>query len=141
LGAGNRLPNAGRVFVSVREADKESAVWLSELLVESGFEILATAGTHKALLEAGVQSTSVAKVTDGARPHIVDRLLSGDVALVVNTTEGAKAIADSKSIRQATLVHAIPYFTTMAGGLAAAQAILRHADMTEVRSIQSYHGG
>jgi len=141
LGAGCRLPTSGRVFVSVREADRPAAIQLSQLLVESGFDILATAGTHRALNAAGVKSSSVAKVTDGARPHIVDRLLSGDVALVVNTTEGAKAIADSKSIRQAALVHAIPYFTTIAGGLAAAQAILRHADMTEVKSIQDYHGG
>jgi len=141
LGAGSRLPNSGRAFISVREADRPAAARLSRLLVESGFEILATSGTGKALSEAGVKSTTVAKVTDGARPHIVDRMLSGDVALVVNTTEGAKAIADSKSIRQAALVHAIPYFTTIAGGLAAAQAILRHADMTEVKSIQDYHGG
>jgi len=141
LGAGCILPQGGRVFVSVREVDKPAAIRISQILAEAGFDILATSGTHRALSEAGVKSTSVAKVTDGARPHIVDRLLSGDVALIVNTTEGAQAIADSKSIRQAALVHAIPYFTTIAGGLAAAEAILRHADMTEVKSIQDYHGG
>jgi len=141
LGAGCILPQSGRIFVSVREADKAAAIRISQILVEAGFDILATSGTHRALSEAGVESTSVAKVTDGARPHIVDRLLSGDVALIVNTTEGAQAIADSKSIRQAALVHAIPYFTTSAGGLAAAEAMLRHADMTEVKSIQDYHGG
>ncbi len=141
LAAGSRLPSAGRAFVSVREVDKDAAVRLSRLLVEAGFEVLATSGTHKALADAGICSESVAKVTDGARPHIVDRLLSGDVALIVNTTEGAKAIADSKSIRQAALDHGISYFTTMAGGQAAAEAILRRADMTEVKSIQAYHGG
>jgi len=141
LGAGCILPQSGRVFVSVRETDRPAAIRIGQILVEAGFEILATSGTHRALSEAGVESTSVAKVTDGARPHIVDRLLSGDVALIVNTTEGAQAIADSKSIRQAALVHAIPYFTTSAGGLAAAEAMLRHADMTEVKSIQDYHGG
>jgi len=141
LGAGNLLPQGGRVFVSVREIDKPAAIRISQLLAEAGFDILATSGTHLALSEAGVKSISVAKVTDGVRPHIVDRLLSGDVALIINTTEGAQAIADSKSIRQAALIHAIPYFTTIAGGLAAAEAILRHADMTEVKSIQDYHGG
>jgi len=141
LAAGCRLPSAGRAFVSVREVDKGAAVRLSRLLVEAGFEVLATSGTHKALSEAGVVSKSVAKVTDGARPHIVDRLLSGEVALIVNTTEGAQAIADSKSIRQAALDQGISYFTTMAGGQAAAEAILRSADMTEVKSIQAYHGG
>jgi len=141
LGAGSRLPNSGRAFISVREQDKAAAARVGQLLVDAGFEILATSGTGRALNEAGVKSTQVAKVTDGARPHIVDRMLSGDVSLVINTTEGAKAIADSKSIRQAALVHAIPYFTTIAGGLAASQAILRHADMTEVKSIQDYHGG
>ncbi len=141
LGAGSPLPSAGRAFVSVREGDKAAAVRLSRLLVEAGFEVLATSGTHKALREAGVRSESVAKVTDGARPHIVDRLLSGDVALIVNTTEGAQAIADSKSIRQAALDRGISYFTTMAGGQAAAEAIACHADMNEVKSIQAYHGG
>ncbi|MDX8391314.1 MAG: carbamoyl-phosphate synthase large subunit [Mariprofundaceae bacterium] len=141
LGAGSRLPTTGRVFVSVREGDKIAAVALSRLLVEAGFEVLATSGTHKALRDAGVRSESVAKVTDGARPHIVDRLLSGDVALIVNTTEGVRAIADSKSIRQAALDQGIPYFTTIAGGHAAAEAIACHADMHEVKSIQAYHGG
>ena len=141
LGAGCILPHSGRVFVSVRETDRPAAIRIGQILVEAGFKILATSGTHRALSKAGVESTSVAKVTDGARPHIVDRLLSGDVALIINTTEGAQAIADSKSIRQAALVHAIPYFTTSAGGLAAAEAMLRHADMTEVKSIQDYHGG
>ncbi|MDQ6971259.1 MAG: carbamoyl phosphate synthase large subunit, partial [Mariprofundaceae bacterium] len=141
LGAGCCLPLSGRVFVSVREVDKPAAIILSGMLADAGFEVVATSGTHHALSQAGVQSTPVAKVTDGSRPHIVDRLLSGEVALIVNTTEGAQAITDSKSIRQAALDQAIPYFTTIAGGLAAAEAIVRHADMTEVKTIQAYHGG
>jgi len=141
MGGGCRLPDTGRAFISVRDVDKEAAVCLGRMLVHEGFEILATTGTHAALQAAGVASSHVAKVIDGVRPHIVDRLLSGDVALIVNTTEGAQAIADSKSIRQAALDQAIPYFTTMAGGLAAAQAIASSADMMEVKSIQAYHGG
>ena len=139
LGAGVRLPQGGRAFVSVRDEDKEAAVRLGRVLTGAGFEILATSGTHAALAAAGVPAERVAKVIDGVRPHIVDRLLSGDVDLIVNTTEGAQAIADSKSIRQAALDRGIPYFTTMAGGLAAAEAIARSTDLLEVASIQSHH--
>jgi len=141
LGAGCRLPQQGRAFISVRDADKDEAVRLSRMLVAAGFEILGTTGTHAALRKAGVPGELVAKVIDGVRPHIVDRLLSGDVDFIVNTTEGAQAIVDSRSIRQAALDQAIPYFTTMAGGLAAAGAILSRADPAEVKSIQEYHGG
>ncbi len=139
LGAGVRLPESGRAFVSVREVDKEQAVRLGRMLASAGFEILATTGTHIALQAADVASTLVAKVTDGTRPHIVDRIMNGDVNLIVNTTEGAQAIADSKSIRQEALNRAVVYFTTMAGGLAAAEAILSRADVTQVRCLQEYH--
>ncbi|MDX8401163.1 MAG: carbamoyl phosphate synthase large subunit, partial [Mariprofundaceae bacterium] len=139
LGAGQRLPERGTAFISVRDADKPRAVELARLLREAGFALLATGGTAKVLTEGGIEVETVAKVIDGVRPHIVDRLLSGDVDLVVNTTEGARAIRDSKSIRQAALDHGIVYFTTIAGGLAAAMAIARGSDVTAVRSIQSYH--
>jgi len=141
LGGGHRLPDTGSAFISVRDVDKEAAVRVGRILVSAGFDLLGTTGTHAALQAAGVTSSHVAKVIDGVRPHIVDLLLSGDVDLIVNTTEGAQAIADSKSIRQAALNQAIPYFTTMAGGLAAAQAILSSVDLMEVKSIQAYHGG
>ncbi|HXH72800.1 MAG TPA: carbamoyl-phosphate synthase large subunit [Mariprofundaceae bacterium] len=140
LGAGVKLPKHGRVFVSVREADKPRVVELGKRLAGHGFEVLSTTGTHKLLTEAGVPSTLVYKVIDGQRPHIVDRLLNGEVVLIVNTTEGAQAIKDSKSIRQAALDRGIAYFTTIEGGLAAAQAIDQSADVTEVHSIQYYHG-
>jgi len=141
LAAGQVLPTTGTVFVSVRDADKPGAVRLAGKLREAGFRILATAGTHAALVAAGIEAEVVAKVNEGVRPHIVDRLLSGGVDFVVNTTEGAKAIADSKSIRQAALDRGIAYFTTMAGGLAAADAIMRADDAIEVASIQHYHKG
>jgi len=140
LGVGVRLPESGTAFISVREADKAAAVEVGRLLAGAGFSLLATSGTHKALREAGLESESVPKVTDGVRPHIVDRLLNDEVALIVNTTEGEQAIKDSKSIRQATLDRGIAYYTTMAGGLAAAQAIAGHSDVTKVKSIQEYHG-
>ena len=139
LGASVRLPKSGRAFISVRDADKNRIEELAKMLVDSGFEVLATSGTHKFLTEAGIKNTKVAKVTDGVRPHIVDRLLSDEVAFIVNTTEGAQAIKDSKSIRQAALDRGIVYFTTMAGGLAAAEAIASRSDVTDVTSIQDYH--
>jgi len=139
LGAGVKLPEFGRAFISVREADKPDAVEIARVLVEAGFELLATSGTHQALTDAGLVAESVAKVTDGTRPHIVDRLLSDEVDLIINTTEGEQAIKDSKSIRQATLDRGIAYYTTMAGGLAAAQAIAGQSDVTVVKSIQEYH--
>ncbi len=141
LGAGLRLPESGCAFISVRDADKARAAELARMLHGAGFRLLATAGTAEALAREGLPVDTVAKVIDGVRPHIVDRLLSGDVDLIVNTTEGARAIADSKSIRQAALDRGIVYFTTIAGGLAAAQAIASAADVTAVRSIQSYHEG
>ncbi|HXH64165.1 MAG TPA: carbamoyl-phosphate synthase large subunit, partial [Mariprofundaceae bacterium] len=139
LGAGQRLPKGGRAFLSVRDADKAQMVPLAKMLVSAGFDVLATTGCHQALSEAGVPSTHVAKVIDGQRPHIVDRLLNDEVDLIVNTTEGAQAVRDSKSIRQTALERKISYYTTIEGGLAAAAAILSTADVTAVRSIQEYH--
>jgi carbamoyl-phosphate synthase large subunit len=139
LGAGQRLPKGGRTFLSVRDADKERMVPLAKMLVSAGFEVLATTGCHQALSEAGVPSTRVNKVGEGQRPHIVDRLLNDEVDLIVNTTEGAQAVRDSKSIRQAALERKIAYYTTIEGGLAAAAAILSTSDVTAVRSIQEYH--
>ncbi len=140
LGVGVNLPVSGTAFISVREVDKAAAVEVGRVLAGAGFKLLATSGTCKALNEAGLQSESVPKVIDGIRPHIVDRLLNDEVALIVNTTEGEQAIKDSKSIRQATLDRGIAYYTTMAGGMAAAQAIAGHSDVTVVKSIQDYHG-
>ena len=139
LGGGLRLPDSGTAFVSVRDADKAGAVQLARVLADAGFELLATSGTHQMLADADIVSEKVAKVTDGTRPHIVDQLLSDRVNLIVNTTEGLQAVKDSKSIRQAALERGIAYFTTLAGGLAAAEAIAGHSDVTAVKSIQEYH--
>ncbi len=141
LGGGLRLPESGTAFVSVRDADKDGAVQLGKTLADAGFKLLATNGTHQVLADAGVTAEKAAKVTDGIRPHIVDQLLSDKVNLIVNTTEGLQAVKDSKSIRQATLERGIAYFTTLAGGLAAAEAIAGQSDVTAVKSIQEYHKG
>jgi carbamoyl-phosphate synthase large subunit len=138
LGVGNTLPLEGAVFVSVRDGDKAALIGPCRDLVAMGFSLVATAGTADALAAAGLAVERVNKVRDG-RPHIVDRMLSGGVQLVFNTTEGAQAIADSFSLRRTALTHDIPYYTTVAGARAAVQAIdaLRKGDL-EVAPLQSY---
>jgi carbamoyl-phosphate synthase large subunit len=141
LGSGTDLPLAGRVFVSVRDRDKPAMVGPCRRLVEMGFSLIATSGTGALLRQAGVAVEIVNKVLEG-RPHIVDRMLSGEVQLLFNTTEGAQAIADSFSLRRTALTHNIPYYTTVAGARAAVQAIAAlKTGSLEVASLQSYFIG
>ncbi|HJU30930.1 MAG TPA: carbamoyl-phosphate synthase large subunit [Hyphomicrobiaceae bacterium] len=138
LGAGNMLPMKGSVFVSVRDADKEGILGAVRDLVDLGFRILATRGTRRALAAHGIPCEQVNKVLEG-RPHIVDLMKNGEAHLVFNTTEGAKALADSKDIRRTALLNHIPYYTTLAGALAATQAIKALASGTlTVAPLQSY---
>jgi carbamoyl-phosphate synthase large subunit len=138
LGAGISLPLQGSVFVSVRDQDKEPLIEPCRRLVEMGFALVATKGTAVTLAAAGLPVTHVNKVREG-RPHIVDRMLSGRVQLVFNTTEGSQAIADSFSLRRTALTHGIPYYTTVAGARAAVQAITAlRAGSLEVAPLQSY---
>ena len=111
------------------------------LLKSLGFRVIATSGTQRYLVEQGVQSEKINKVAEG-RPHIVDAIRNGEVALVFNTTEGALALADSRSLRRAALLHKVPYYTTLSGAVAAAQGIKAYlgGDL-EVRALQSYFGG
>ena len=138
IAAGNSLPLKGRVFISVRDEDKAGATDLARRLAAMGFEILATAGTCTYLGERGVTATPVLKVADG-RPHIVDKIIDGDVALVFNTTSGRQAIEDSFSIRRETLMHGIPYFTALTSCRAAVSAIeaLQQGPLS-VKSLQEY---
>jgi carbamoyl-phosphate synthase large subunit len=122
LAANVRLPVAGTAFVSVRDADKGPIAPVARRLADMGFRIIATRGTAAFLVAAGVPATVVNKVSEG-RPHVVDLLKSGEVQLVLNTTEGKLAIADSFSIRQQALTTDIPYYTTVSGARAAAEAI------------------
>jgi carbamoyl-phosphate synthase large subunit len=141
LGAGVDLPLAGAVFVSVRDHDKPAMVKPCLRLAEMGFSLIATSGTASLLRQAGIAVEVINKVLEG-RPHIVDRMLSGGVQLVFNTTEGAQAIADSFSLRRTALTHNIPYYTTVAGARAAVQAIAAlKAGNLEVASLQSYFEG
>jgi carbamoyl-phosphate synthase large subunit len=138
LAGGVVLPAAGGVFVSVKDADKPRIVEPVRLLIERGFRILATGGTHDYLTGVGLDAHVVRKVLEG-RPHIVDAMKNGDVQLVFNTTEGRQSLEDSFSLRRAALMLKIPYYTTAAGALAASQAIIALLDGTlEVRPLQSH---
>jgi carbamoyl-phosphate synthase large subunit len=138
LGAGNRLPEGGVVFISVKDRDKDAAAALAKRLVAQGFEILATGGTQKFLADQGLAVTRVNKVQEGA-PHCVDAINDGGVQLVINTTEGAQAIADSYTIRRGALINNIPHCTTMTGAAAAVGAIEALAKGSlEVAPLQAY---
>jgi len=141
LGAGVTLPVKGSVFVSVKDHDKPALAVISKKLHEMGFRILATSGTAKVLSDAGVPAETINKVVEG-QPHIVDAMINGDVHLVINTTEGAQALADSFSLRRTALTYNIPYYTTVAGARAAVEAIaaLRNGSL-EVAPLQSYLSG
>ncbi|MDP9057029.1 MAG: carbamoyl-phosphate synthase large subunit [Pseudomonadota bacterium] len=139
LGAGTILPQSGVVFVSVKDSDKKVILPAVRQLVDLGFTIIATGGTQKYLADAGVVVAQVNKVAEG-RPHIVDRIVDGEVAFIINTTEGWQSLKDSQSIRASALNSKVPYFTTAAASVAATAAIaaLRRAKL-EVRSLQDYY--
>ena len=138
LGSGTRVPTGGTLFISVRDEDKERILPSVKALVAIGFKVIATSGTQRFLVEKGVPSSKINKVLEG-RPHIVDAIKNGGVQLVVNTTEGAQALADSRSLRRAALLHKVPYYTTLAGAIAAAEAIVAYAGgELQVRPLQAY---
>ncbi|MSO80133.1 MAG: carbamoyl-phosphate synthase large subunit [Alphaproteobacteria bacterium] len=138
LGGGTQLPQAGTVFISVRDRDKPAAAGLARRLVALGFEIIATSGTAAVLAAESIPVRSVNKVLEG-RPHIVDEMKNGDVQLVFNTTEGAQSIGDSYSLRRTALTSRIPYYTTLAGARAAVLAIeAMRAGALEVAPLQFY---
>ncbi|MEL0289777.1 MAG: carbamoyl-phosphate synthase large subunit [Alphaproteobacteria bacterium] len=138
LGAGTDLPLSGTVFISIKDEDKPAFIEICRNLVEDGFSILATGGTTAALQAAGVPATRINKVMEG-RPHAVDAILSGDIQLVFNTAKGAGAIKDSFSLRHTALTNKVPYYTTVAGSRAAAEAIRAlRAGQLGVRTLQDY---
>jgi carbamoyl-phosphate synthase large subunit len=139
LGAGTKLPLSGKAFVSVKPSDKPHILPAVRQLIDLGFTILATSGTADYLREHGLAVESVLKKREG-RPNIVDRISDGDVDLIFNTTEGWQSLLDSKAIRTTALYGRVPYFTTAAASVAAAQAIasLRERKL-EVRALQSYY--
>lgn len=137
LGTGQRIPRQGRVFISVREADKLPAVELARSLHDLGFSIVATHGTAAVLLEHGVPCNAVNKVMEG-RPHIVDSIKNDEIVLIINTTQGEQAIADSFTIRRSAVQHKVAYTTTLTGGKAICLA-LNHEAMGRVMRLQDLH--
>jgi len=140
-GAGAMLPRGGTAFVSVKESDRPAALEVATHLRRLGFIVWATSGTAGYLRDHGVDAKTVFKVTEG-RPHIVDHIKNGEVALVVNTVGTAASHADSLSIRRESLNKGLAYFTTMRGARAAVmgiEAILKK-ELT-IRSLQEHHGG
>lgn len=137
LGAGNQLPREGRACLSVRDADKAKIVEIARDLKQLGFFLVATKGTAAALYACGLDCETVHKVGEG-RPHIVDMIKNDQIALIVNTTEGKQAIADSSSIRREALMRKISYTTTIAAARATCQA-LREIDKGNVSCLQDLH--
>ncbi|WP_076068634.1 carbamoyl-phosphate synthase large subunit [Sphingomonas montana] len=139
LGAGVMLPLTGTVFVSVKDGDKPIILPAVRDLVSLGFRLVATDGTAAYLKAQNVPVEVVNKVAQG-RPHIVDRIIDGGIALVFNTTEGWQSLQDSASIRRAALKHRVPSYTTAAAGVATVRAIAALRDRKlEVRPLQAYY--
>jgi carbamoyl-phosphate synthase large subunit len=137
LGAGEKLPTEGKVFISVRDADKDGVVAVAQGFVKLGFELVATGGTYNKLTEAGLTVERVNKVNE-ARPNIVDGIKNDEIALIVNTTEGPVAIADSADIRRNALQHKVYYTTTLAGAEAVVEG-LNAEGLDIVRRLQDMH--
>ena len=138
LGAGDKLPAGGKAFLSVKPSDRPHVGRVGRTLVELGFKLVATRGTAGCLREAGVDCEIVNKVTEG-RPDITDLLRNDAIDLIVNSTEGRQAIADSAAIRRLALRHKVCYTTTLSGGEAFCEAI-RVGPVDKVRTLQDMHG-
>lgn len=137
-GSGEVAPTSGTAFLSVRDADKEGIVQIARELLDYGYtRILATSGTAKCLADAGVPVEQINKFQEG-RPHIIDALKNNEIDLIVNTTEGTKAIADSAAIRSTAQQHKVFYTTTLAAGFAVCEA-LKFGEERTVRRLQDLH--
>ncbi|WNG27475.1 carbamoyl-phosphate synthase large subunit [Cystobacter fuscus] len=138
--AGVKLPRSGKVFISVRNDDKPAVVDLARRLRALGFKLVTTGGTHDYLATKGIETEKVLKVAEG-RPHIVDKIVDGQIVLVINTTFGKQEISDSFSIRREALMHSVPYFTTVQAARMAVGAMesLVHTEQT-VKPLQDYLG-
>jgi carbamoyl-phosphate synthase large subunit len=137
LAAGTRLPGKGKALLSVRDADKPRLIRVAQDLVDLGFVLYGTHGTAAAVRGAGIDCVGVNKVLEG-RPHIVDMIKNGEVSFIVNTTEGAQAIADSAEIRRTALQHKVSYTTTIAGAEATCLA-LKQLDAVDVNRLQELY--
>ncbi len=140
LGAGQKLPTRGTVFISVLDVDKAAVAPVARQFVDMGFEVMATGGTGSFLRDQGIETRHVNKLEQG-RPHVEDAIKNGEIHLVINTGTGGDAQKDGYIIRRAALKFSIPYVTTIAGALAVSKAVAALKDRTlTVRSLQEYHG-
>ena len=139
MGAGYSLPKPGKAFLSVRDADKQVLIPIARELIGRGYQLVATHGTARFLNENAIKCEGVNKVIEG-RPHVVDLIKNNEINFIVNTTEGAQAIADSFSIRREALQRKVSYTTTIAGGRATLRALDHENDYT-VHSLQQIHRG
>ncbi|MCL4722149.1 MAG: carbamoyl phosphate synthase large subunit, partial [Gammaproteobacteria bacterium] len=139
IASGVTLPRRGTAFLSVRDRDKPAAVKLARMLIDRGFDVIATGGTAAALAGAGIHCRRVNKVREG-RPHVVDMIKNSEISLIVNTTEGKQAIRESHSIRGAAVHRKVTYYTTMPAALATTYA-LDHQDSVSVNKLQDLHAG
>ncbi len=137
LGAGSKLPSAGRAFISVRREDRGRVIEIAQALHDLGFQLVATRGTSSAIAAAGLPVTPVNKVTEG-RPHIVDMIKNGEINFIVNVVEDKRAVLDSYAIRRDALQQKVTYYTTLAGAKAAC-AGMAHMQELEVQSLQDLH--
>ena len=137
LASGVVLPQQGAALLSVRDCDKDVAIGLAKILVDRGFDIIATNGTATALAAAGVSCRRANKVREG-RPHIVDMIKNGEISLIVNTTEGKQAIQESLSIRAAAVRKKVTYYTTLGAAVATCEA-LEHLDDSDINCLQDLH--
>jgi carbamoyl-phosphate synthase large subunit len=137
LASGVVLPRQGAALLSVRDHDKDGAVELAQILVDRGFDIVATHGTAQAMASAGVSCRRANKVREG-RPHIVDMIKNNEISLIVNTTEGKQAIQESLSIRAAAVRKNVTYYTTLGAAMATCIA-LEHLDDSDVNRLQDLH--
>ena len=138
LGAGQVLPQGGKIFLSVNDRDKPYLPEVAAMFSRLGFQLLATQGTAAVLRKHGLEVEEVRKVYEG-RPNIVDLLINHEVALVINTASGKNTARDSKAIRRASLTYKVPYCTTIAAARATATAIGSRRDETHVESLQEYY--
>ena len=137
LGASDPIPTSGTAFLSVREPDKAGIAAVARSLINSGFNLVATSGTAQVIEDAGLSVERVNKVKQG-RPHIVDMIKNDQISLIVNTTEGRQAIADSSTIRSSAEQRGVYYTTTLAGGQAVCMALEQSGEI-KVRRLQELH--
>ena len=138
--AKNNLPTEGKVFISLCDLDKEFAPQIAKGLVEEGFSVIATGGTHKAISDAGIECEKVLKISEG-RPNITDAITNGEIALAFNTSDGKESSKDDgKNIRRAVLKENVPYVTTASAALACVESItvLKKKNGLGVKSIQEF---